>query len=281
VNNSVEDLIRQAAAAAKVAPDHLQEAAFNKAFDALSTANGQIGMPPMKHRPIGRAATSKVGEQEGAKDLAGSLNRTKYPEIDSADSALKNSLRVLIAARDDVNVDGLSASTLSKILTENFRCRYSRQAISQALNSARKYVHRLTRGNEVVFQIMGPGEAYLKAADTGQPQRQGKRTGKKTHSAAKQPKVLSAPALGSKEGRKPTKKSSPKKREPLKDISRLQTGGFFKTPRTIAQIISQLKDKQGIGYKQNELSTPLLRLLRNETLTRNKNKDQQYEYKDK
>ena len=61
-------------------------------------------------------------------------------------------------------------------------------------------------------------------------------------------------------------------------VSSLVTEGFFKTPRTIRHVIDHSGIHKGRHLKPNEISPALLRLLRNETLARKKNKDNQYEY---
>lgn len=81
---------------------------------------------------------------------------------------------------------------------------------------------------------------------------------------------------------KPTKKrqttrtsSSPGASAAIND---LLANGFFKKPQTIAAVIAHCGTQRGHHYKANECSTPLLRLLRDEKLTRAKNSDGQYEY---
>ena len=61
-------------------------------------------------------------------------------------------------------------------------------------------------------------------------------------------------------------------------ISQLLGDGFFKTPRTIGAIVAHCGTSKGHHYKANECSPPLLRLLRDNKLKRQKNKDGQYEY---
>jgi len=61
-------------------------------------------------------------------------------------------------------------------------------------------------------------------------------------------------------------------------ITQLLGDGFFKTPRTIGDIVAHCGTSKGHHYKANECSPSLLRLLRDQQLTRKKNKDGQYEY---
>jgi hypothetical protein len=64
-------------------------------------------------------------------------------------------------------------------------------------------------------------------------------------------------------------------------VSALVDEGFFKTPRNIRSIIDHCGTHKGHHFKANEISPALLRLLRNEKLSRKKNKDNQYEYSQK
>lgn len=61
-------------------------------------------------------------------------------------------------------------------------------------------------------------------------------------------------------------------------INQLLSDGFFKNPQTIGAIVSHCGTSKGHHYKANECSPGLLRLLRDNKLTRKKNKEGQYEY---
>jgi len=61
-------------------------------------------------------------------------------------------------------------------------------------------------------------------------------------------------------------------------ITKLLETGFFKTPKTIGMIVKHCASARGHHYKANECSPTLLRLVRDEKLTRAKNTDGQYEY---
>jgi hypothetical protein len=63
------------------------------------------------------------------------------------------------------------------------------------------------------------------------------------------------------------------------NLTELLAGEFFKQPRTINDIIEYCKHKKARHFKANEFSGTLARLVRDTKLTRNKNKDKQYEYK--
>ncbi len=62
-------------------------------------------------------------------------------------------------------------------------------------------------------------------------------------------------------------------------LTELLAGEFFKQPRTINDIVEHCKHKKARNFKANEFSGTLARLVRDTKLTRNQNKDKQYEYK--
>lgn len=63
-------------------------------------------------------------------------------------------------------------------------------------------------------------------------------------------------------------------------ISGLFDEGFFKNPQTIRLITNHLSTNKGRHFKSNQISPSLLRLLREEKLTRSKNDENQYEYRE-
>lgn len=61
-------------------------------------------------------------------------------------------------------------------------------------------------------------------------------------------------------------------------LSDLIAKGFFKSAKTIADIVAHCDRDLATKYKPNELSGPLGRLVRSQTLSRQKNGDNLYEY---
>ena len=53
---------------------------------------------------------------------------------------------------------------------------------------------------------------------------------------------------------------------------------FFKSPKTIGQLVEHCDTSLAMKYKQSDFSGPLMRLVREKRLTRKKNTDGQYEY---
>ena len=62
-------------------------------------------------------------------------------------------------------------------------------------------------------------------------------------------------------------------------LTSLLTEDFFKTYKTIGDIIDHSKHNMARNFKANEFSGKLARLVRSSELTRKKNADGQYEYK--
>lgn len=87
---------------------------------------------------------------------------------------------------------------------------------------------------------------------------------------------------------KPSKKKESKirtTRQPQKGrlsataiLEQLLQSGFFDKKHTITEIISHAGSKLGYHYKPNELSTPLIRFIRDDKLDRDKNEENQFEY---
>jgi len=61
-------------------------------------------------------------------------------------------------------------------------------------------------------------------------------------------------------------------------LDELLQSGFFDKKRTIADIISYTGPKMGHHYKTSEISTPLIRFVRDGKLNRDKNAENQFEY---
>jgi hypothetical protein len=66
---------------------------------------------------------------------------------------------------------------------------------------------------------------------------------------------------------------------PYSMVNKLLETDFFKSPKTMKNIIEYCDLHFAKKIKANEISSKLARLVRDRTLTRAKNKDNQYEYK--
>lgn len=61
-------------------------------------------------------------------------------------------------------------------------------------------------------------------------------------------------------------------------LARLVEGGFFSTPQSIRSLVEHCETNLASKYKQSDFSGALARYVRDGTLRRSKNSDNQYEY---
>lgn len=296
---SVAQLIKEATEAVKDVPDDLRPVAFQKAFDALAGEQGGGGATGSPPTAKGRRSTGAGGKRQTPRASSDSsrsqlddLDRTSHPKINQDATALANSLRVLQAAHVELGIDGLSASDIAHVLTDKFRCRITRQAVSQALNAASKLVNRHKEGNSVIFKIMSGGEKHLSDLDSGTASEPAKSTKKKSKSAKKTKATNKTASSASSSDGTSTKKTKKTRRAnakgakksssrpgPKAALQKLIDGGYFAKPRGISDIIEHLRHSTGHTYKPTDMSPTLVRLLRENALTRTQNSDNQYEYK--
>lgn len=275
MGKDIAHLIKQASEAAKQAPEHLQEVAFAKAFDALVAAqnDGPAKAETKRQKPAARkGGANKSGDDRSLNDL----DRTEHPDIRHSESALNNSLRLLRAAREDLAIDGLCGGDIARVLNDKFRCRITRQGVSLALNGAGRYVNRHKEGNLVIFRIMGPGESYLDELGAVPSRDKTVRPAKKNSRGSARQRKKAVPKTAQKKVNR--SKASSGKIGSKAALAQLFEAGFFATPRAIGSITAELKHKYGRTFKSSEMSPGLLRYLRDGKLTREKNKDNQYEY---
>lgn len=275
--------IQQAAEIAQAVPENLQEAAFNRALDLLTGASqapagvstghgaGTVSTPPSvpKH---------PAPEQDLAELLVERMNATEHPEVRDASNILERALAILHGARASHQIDGMTPSEISRVLTEKFRISTRSGSVSDALGKAAgELVDRVKEGSGYRYRIMEAGERHLKeggkAPSTGSTQPRVRRKKKSSSDKTEDSKPAEGP------GRKePAKRRTGGKPGPKKIIGELIDNGFFAEPKIIGDIIQHLQDSRGRTYKSTELSPALVRLLRDERLEREKNSDGQYEY---
>ncbi len=285
----IAEITKQAAEIAANVPEHLQEAAFNRAFDALSESKGPQRPVRMRELSIGgrggkRARVSTKSEpDDGSSDptsvLINSLSRTDHPEITGAARSLDRALYLLRIAERNHGIDGLTASQIAKVLTDKFRHRVTRQSIGQALNGAGNLVDFVPQTTgAAVYRLMAPGETYLDGLAEGGADAEGKTGG----ASATKPKPRPRRAPTKQKAAKATKDTLGRKRpgrSPKRLVEELISEGFFAGPRTISDIQEQLRHKKGIQLKPGDLSPTLVRLLRQKSLDRERNEGNQYEYR--
>jgi hypothetical protein len=289
----IADVTKRAAEIAALVPDHLQEAAFNRAFDRLigdEPARPRAGSGNRRVRATkARATTGSSDDLQGRDDpaavLIDSLSRTDYPEVGQAVRALDRALYILRIASEEYGIDGMSAPQIAKVLTEKFRLRVTRQAIGQALDAAGNYVDRVSGKRGAVYRLMQPGEDYLAAGGTSadhsgtSPRRTStRRRGQKraVHKGQKREPSGNAASTSTSTNTPARRRSG---RGPKALVEELIDEGFFSEPRSIGDIQDRLRHKKGVQLKPTDLSPALVRLLREDKLDRERNESNQYEYK--
>jgi hypothetical protein len=278
----LKEAFKQAAEIAAVVPQPMQDAAFHRALDQI------LGVQePSPHEKGGRAPLSRGGPRDStaaadhAQQLIDGVNRTAHPEVAAATKVLDQALAVLRIAARDFNIDGLTAPEIAKVLTDKFRQRTSRQAVSQALGAAHTMVDTGKRGRSAVYRIMQAGEAYLEA---GGAQSASDETGQTTPTRRTRRKSSPRRRRKASSSETPTRASptrSSRRRGPKTVLSELIDEGFFGQPKTINDAQEQLKHKKGLSFTLQDLSPSLVRLLREGRLDRDRNASGHYEYRSK
>ena len=286
-----EDLktaFKHAAEIAAVVPESMQEAAFHRALDQILGVAAEEATAPKgstRRRSSSQAASSpaQAESDEAAARLIERINRTAYPEIASASKVLDRALALLRLASRDFNIDGLTAPEIARVLTEKFRQRTTRQAVTQALSAAHTLVDTGRRGRTTVYRIMQPGEDYLDAGGS-QSQAAERRTGPSRRGRRRQPKSSPAGTSRTKTETKTTatpRARGVRRRGPKTVVGELIDEGFFSEPRTMAETQEKLKHKKGMRFTLQDLSPTFVRLLREGRLDRDRNDGGQYEYSSK
>jgi hypothetical protein len=277
-DNELQQLLKRATEISKVVPESLRETAFNRAFEVLlddigATKKVRIQQESNAVKPLSRNMDTVT--QKPGKYFLENLDRTSYPEITSARRVSDRSLYLLRIARHEFDVDGLGASDIARVLTERFRLRVSRQAVQQALDTAKNYVDKSTVDGRIVYRIMNPGEEYLETLSL------------ESSSAAQNSKTSSNQQADSKKskdrnlGRATRAKRTPGRPGPRTALNDLVGEGFFDSPRRIADIRQHLAHAKAHTYKVSDVSPTLVRMLRDGVLLRNRSDDGQYEYERK
>ncbi|HXQ73635.1 MAG TPA: hypothetical protein VN844_24250 [Pyrinomonadaceae bacterium] len=275
-----DDLLRsvfeRAAEMSKAVPESLREAAFNRAVDAL-LGNAKQSNLDHKNRSLS-AITPAVPVKDSERDvsyLLAHIDRTAYPAVSDSNRVLDRALHVLRIANNDFGVDGLGSTDIARILTEKFRLRTTRQAVAQALDSARKFVDRSSGAGRTKYRIMAAGERYLDSESSESPgpanlpRKVAKNNAKKSAT-----KSESSP-------RTSDSKRSRSRIGPRATLNQLVADGYFNEARRISGIQTHLAETKAHTYKVTDLSPTLVRMLRDDVLVRERGEDGQYEYRRK
>ena len=91
-------------------------------------------------------------------------------------------------------------------------------------------------------------------------------------------KASSEKAASEVKTRKPRTRSSSGRPGSKATLGNLYDDGFFKTPKTLKQIVEHCDQNLALKFRQSDFSGALARYVRDKTLKRAKNSDNQYEY---
>jgi predicted transcriptional regulator len=287
-DQSVEEAILKAAEIAKKVPENLQDAAFNRALDALlaspakDASASSLGGGRALRSGSDAADPSSSQNPNRVEMMMSNFDTTAFPEIGAHKPPLENALRILQAAREALQIDGLTPTEVAAILRDKFRVSVAESSVRMALGRAGNLVNRVRRGRAFDYRIMAPGDTYLaspartqavRAAGTGKRR---PRAGR----AAGPPKSrgeLKARSEGIKGGG--PKQALSGRPGPTEVVNKLVADGFFKEAKTVAEVLEHVKHKRGYTFKTSDIAVSLLRLVRGEKIERHRNKDRQYEYK--
>jgi hypothetical protein len=158
-----------------------------------------------------------------------------------------------------------------------------------ALARERTTANLRRQGGTSIFHITQPGEEYLARLRAGIAKETPKEAVRKpagTHKPRRLPTKSSAIKASKSQseskgerGQTPKKKANSGRLGPKAAIERLISSGFFSSARTISEVRDELKHRLGHDFAVQELSISLVRLLRSNSLQRERNEKNQYEYR--
>jgi hypothetical protein len=276
-DKDLQELFKRAAEVAKVVPESMQEAAFHRALDALTGGSAEercsartAPNPVRGGKAAPESTTTNPVEQLTA------LDRSRAPEVDSNDGSLGKGLALLLIARRELGIDGLTPQQMATVLTDKFRWRVTRQAISQAMDAAGNRVDHNRSGRATVYRIMDAGERWLEQPSDereGEAPRSSRRRSNRGRAKTKSPNDAAKAAPGTPDGAK--RKTA---RGPKQAVQELIAAGWFSTPRGLGEIRAELANRMALRFTANDLSPTVIRLLREKKLRRSKAESGQYEY---
>jgi hypothetical protein len=278
----LEEVFLEAAEIAKKLPKNLQETGFNKAVEQL-LGKQRPELDAHHPRGAGRAKRADRGGDRDVSKLVEAIDRTAYPDIGATARLGDRALKILQLAHQEYDVDGLTASEIATILSRKFRLPTKANSVLKALDRETDTVDiRSGAGASKVFHIMAPGEAYIARLRAGgdvakerqtAPRKAAKEGGAQKKVGAK--KIATEETTGKK---KPPGKKAGGRPGPKAAIAQLLSAGFFRSARTISEIQEELQHRRGHGYSVQELSPALVRSIRDQSLSRERNSEGQYEY---
>jgi hypothetical protein len=287
----MQELFKEAAKIAAVVPESMQEAAFHRALDQLTGNKQTPNKPTATPRRASKKRSSGGGDAGTTEDdrvaRVTAISRDDAAEVDQESSVQGRSIALLVVAKREADVDGLTAPEIARLLTEKFRHRTTRQAVQQAMDAAGTMIDRQRNGNSAaVHRVMRTGEDWLampadqRAASSGGASRSRRRPASKKASASPPAKATSTKQASSsvKKATSVKKASGTARRTgPKAVLEALIDDGYFSEPRSIADIRQRIRDQRAISFESSDLSPALIRLLREVKLKRTK-AEKQYVY---
>lgn len=292
-DDGLKETFKRAADIASVVPETMHGEAFTRALDVLLGADAHQGVSPTP-RTKGNARKKEVSTTERGNavtdpvEVFATLERSRASEVDDATGAQAKALAVLMVARREFDIDGLTATQISSIISGKFRSRVTRQGIATALDRAGKRVDHVKVGKGAArYRIMQAGEQWL--ADGAKDDDGSSAAPRKARSIRRaKPKADETGATNAvhqskaKPSRNERSKAQAAKRttirSPKASVQALITNGWFTTPRQLGDIREELESSAALRFKPTELSPAMIRLLRDGLLRRSKNSSGQYEY---
>lgn len=281
-DEKLTETFKRAAKIASVVPESMQEAAFHRALDLLAESSEPSAPRDGARRARAMSRARETADTSNPVEAFRTLDRSRAGDVDSQASVTGKSLALLLVARRELQIDGLSAPQIASILTEKFRSRVARRSVAQALDHAGKMVDGTREGRSIVFRLMDAGEKWLDVHGDGAGD-------EPVQSTRRRPRRIST--SHQRAARQVAAAAEPKRTDPKAAAQRRRTGrgpkaaveeliddGWFKSPRGLTAIRGELADRYALRFKPTDLSPTLIRLLREKRLHRAKNAEGQFEY---
>lgn len=283
-----------ASEAVKNLPEHLQAAALQKIMDdMLLDGKVPVQVLPEKSEKTSKGKKKQAQSSGKSETLQEFLNRVNPPNNNVKYLGIVYHLEVNKGNQEVSNKEvedawpGKVPANPRVNKAECFKKAWLRNgSIStkfQTSITGEDLIKKMLSGENVDDLLKGTKRKNTKKKVDGEEKTEGA-TKKKTHVKKKTAKKSASKTTSN----KPTKKKENNKNTfpkaagrpgPGKILTALLGDGFFKKPKTIKEIVDYLRTKKGYTYRVEEMSTPLLRLLRKGLLEREQNKDNQYEWK--
>jgi hypothetical protein len=245
--------------------------------------------------------------------LLSALDRTIHPEIRSGRPVIDLALLVLRAA-GDCGQEWPTAREIARVLREKFRLRVPDSSIRTALGGAGRFVDRRPFGTGFEYRLMDDGARYLESLgdindSNSQPKARfprgrrhrvvsmglrstrghavaadmGEGASGETSRDANEPNAEEQTDVmqSNDTSRPPTRARSRRNGRigPKAALEQLLNSGYFDQPRSLGEIIAYIQERRALTFSRTDMSPALIRLLREEKLERDRNADNQYQYK--